>query len=119
MTYQNELETALEAVREASLLCRSVQSSLDRGAMEKRDRSPVTVADYGSQALICRKLGEKFPGDPIMAEEDAKALREPENHAVLNRMVAEVRKVVPDAGPEEVTSWIDRGNAATYSRRFW
>lgn len=119
MNYQSELETAVRAVREASVLCRSVQALLDARTLEKNDRSPVTVADFGSQALVCRMLGEAFPDDPVIAEEDSAALLEPGNAAVLERVVNEVRKVRADASTTDVTGWIDRGNTAKYSERFW
>ncbi|KAG8936135.1 hypothetical protein FRC02_004453 [Tulasnella sp. 418] len=41
----------------------------------KSDLSPVTVADYSSQALINSMLKEAFPDDPIVGEEDADDLR--------------------------------------------
>jgi HAL2 family 3'(2'),5'-bisphosphate nucleotidase len=67
-----ERDVALEAVRSAARLCRSVQASFsDVLAAEKPDRSPVTVADLGSQVLISLALGEAFPADPVMGEEDA------------------------------------------------
>ena len=53
MKLQNELTIAKEAVRQASVLCASVQSSLGSVAqLDKADKSPVTVADYGAQALV-------------------------------------------------------------------
>ena len=119
MRYQKELETAVKAVRKASFLCRSVQSDLEDKTLKKDDRSPVTVADFGSQAVICRVLGEDFPDDPVIAEEDSAALRQPDNAHVLEQVVAEVRKVLPDGDGCRVTDWIDRGNASEYSERFW
>lgn len=119
MKYSKELETALDAVRQASLLCRSVQSQLDPKTLRKDDRSPVTVADFGSQAIICRAIAAVFPDDPVIAEEDSEALREPDNVSALERVVAEVRKVLPESAGCDVTEWIDRGNAADYSDRFW
>ena len=74
MKYNRECEVAVEAVREAARLCVDVRKSLV-GALEKEDRSPVTVADFGSQALVCRRLKSVFPEDPIVAEEDASVLR--------------------------------------------
>lgn len=117
MTYVSELETAIEAVRSASRICRSVQSRLDPAALEKDDQSPVTVADFGSQAVICRALEAVFPDDPIIAEEDAGALRE--NPEMLKQVAAQVRRQVAGAEPDEVCAWIDRGNAEHYARRFW
>ncbi|MBE0565101.1 MAG: 3'(2'),5'-bisphosphate nucleotidase [Krumholzibacteria bacterium] len=114
-----ELDTALAAVREAGLLCREVQAAIDPGAMRKKDRSPVTVADYGSQALVCRALGAAFAHDPVIAEEDSAELREPRNAALLDQVVALVGGRAPGAGVDQVCAWIDRGNAHRHSARFW
>ena len=114
-----ELEIALAAVREAGVLCREVQASLDPGALQKKDRSPVTVADFGSQALVCRRLAQVFPDDPVIGEEDSTALRDPENAATLGRVLEYVRDQVAEADVDEVCTWIDRGNHNTYVPRFW
>ena len=120
-SYSSEIEIALAAVREAGRLCREVQARIEPGTLEKADRSPVTVADYGSQALVCRALGDAFPDDPIIAEEDSASLRDPENAAILDGVVAHVRAAGPDpdADAGTVCRWIDRGNATDYSDRFW
>jgi len=117
--WKQEAETAVEAVRTAARLCRSVQSSLAPDVLEKRDRSPVTVADFGSQAVICRMLGDRFPDDPIVAEEDAAALRGGENRAFLDRVCTELQAIGQSGSEEEVCSWIDRGGVREYSKRFW
>ena len=114
-----ELDAAIAAVRTASRLCREVQDSLDHGALQKQDRSPVTVADFGSQALVCRRLGETFPDDPVIGEEDSAALRQAENAATLGRVIDLVRAQVPDADPDGVCAWIDRGNHQAFTSRFW
>ncbi len=117
--YETELSTAREAVREATRLCRQVGRALRDGAFEKSDRSPVTVADFGSQALICRRLAEAYPDDPVVAEEDSAALREPARRPLLDRLLAEVARTGIDAGAGEVLSWIDHGGAEARGRRFW
>ena len=114
-----DMEAALAAVRQAGLLCRAVQAEIDPGALAKRDKSPVTVADFGSQALICRALGTACPADPVIGEEDAAVLQESGNAAMLARVVEHVRLHAPEADAEGVCRWIDRGGAKTYSRRFW
>ncbi|WP_143149566.1 3'(2'),5'-bisphosphate nucleotidase [Rhodothermus profundi] len=114
-----ERDVALAAVREAAALCQNIQAAIGPDVLEKRDRSPVTVADFGSQALICRRLAAAFPDDPIMAEEDSTALREPAQAPLLERVVAEVQRLAPEATAETVCAWIDRGNLATYRPRFW
>ena len=39
-------------------------------SLAKGDRSPVTLADLTVQAVISRRLAERFPGDALLAEED-------------------------------------------------
>ena len=115
----NEVKTALAAVREAGRLCRTVQAEIDPGELAKQDRSPVTVADFGSQALICRALRRSFPDDPIIGEEDSAILREPEQASMLERVVYHVGQLRPETGPTTVCQWIDLGGAKEYSSRFW
>lgn len=114
-----ELDAALAAVREAGSLCHEVGGAVDRGALAKPDRSPVTIADFGAQALVCRALGEAFPHDPVMGEEDAGALREPGNATLLARVVTLVAARRPGATADDVCAWIDRGGQAEAVPRFW
>lgn len=117
--YRHEADVALRAVREAGLLCRAVQAGIDMGEMSKEDRSPVTVADFGSQALICRALTRAFGPEPIIGEEDSAALREPGNEALLDRVTRVVAAQRPGTDAETVCRWIDLGGAKEYSDRFW
>jgi 3'(2'), 5'-bisphosphate nucleotidase len=87
--------------------------------LKKDDRTPVTVADFGSQALICRALMEAFPQDPVIAEEDSSALRNPDNADVRDQVVDHVQAHRDSATPEGVYAWIDHGTAREYSDRFW
>jgi 3'(2'), 5'-bisphosphate nucleotidase len=113
------MDTAIDAVREAGLLCREVQALIDRGSLEKKDKSPVTVADFGSQALICSTLIDTLGPVPIIGEEDSAALREPGNEALLDKVVGHVKAQRPEALPDTVCHWIDLGGAKEYSDRFW
>ena len=123
-SYQYERDVALRAVRRAGRLCQAVQQALhapsastDGAVREKDDRSPVTVADFGSQALICRALAEAFPDDPIVGEEDAAMLRADDD--VREKVVRGVQAEVEGAQESDVLVWIDRGNADGHSGRFW
>ena len=69
--FEDELRVAIQCVQEAARLCRTVAREISPEVLAKKDKSPVTVADFGSQALICRALAEAFPDDPVIAEEDA------------------------------------------------
>ena len=120
MTYERESACAARAVREAAALCQAVRRRLlGPGTLAKSDASPVTVADFGSQALVCRALAEAFPGDPVIAEEDSAELRQPEHAAVLAEVLTAVGELRPGAVAAEVCGWIDHGGAGTYSDRFW
>lgn len=117
--FEAELKTAIAAVTIAAQMTRSVQSSISRASLEKRDLSPVTVADYASQAVICRAVRESFPHDLIVAEEDARELRSGGNDLFRNRIVAEIQAVGIEASEEEVLQWIDFGNSEGAQDRFW
>ncbi|KAK3669444.1 3'(2'),5'-bisphosphate nucleotidase [Recurvomyces mirabilis] len=75
-TYDHELNVALLAVQRATLLTKSVFHSHTKGTLNKSDASPVTIGDFGAQALIIAALQLNFPDDEIVAEEEAKDLRE-------------------------------------------
>src|SRR5262245_29184221 len=112
--YAPELRTAIDAVRQAMTLCRTVQSKITPDVLAKKDRSPVTVADFGSQALICRALHESFAKDPIVAEEDSADLRKPENSNILDQVLQHVAGARPGADRHQVCDWIDRGRTREF-----
>ncbi len=114
-----ELEVATTALREAARLCQAVQQSLDYGVIEKEDRSPVTVADFGSQALICCVLREVFPRDVIVAEEDAAALNGTMQKAIAAEVTRRVLLQRPSHSPADVLRWINYGNGQPGRGRFW
>ena len=117
MAYDREKQVAVDAALAAAKLCEQVRQAIPP-AMEKGDKSPVTVADYGSQAIICKALAEAFPNDPIVGEEDATELRTPEMAENLTKVTEAVKGVIPEATPDLVTSWIDHGNGKV-GKRFW
>lgn len=117
-TYDRELSIAEAAVRQASELCRAVRSEVSPEVLAKRDKSPVTVADFGSQALVARALKEVFTDDPLVAEEDAAELRTPGQAALLDSVVRHLQTHHSQATPESVVSWIDLGGGQP-AGRFW
>ncbi len=117
--FEREREVATAAVRDAAILCRAVQRGLETAAMDKDDRSPVTIADFGSQSLICRTLAEAFPGDRIVAEEDAAMLRREGAEESASRVLKFVRGIRPEADAESALGWIDLGRDEGGSGRFW
>src|SRR5512139_1454489 len=113
-----ETRFAMQAVQQASLLVKQVQAEMAAQTLTKGDRSPVTVADFASQALVGFLLAQTFPDDPLVAEEDAQELRDPAQRAILDKVSGFVQRVLPEATPKRVCSWIDRGGSET-GERFW
>lgn len=117
MAYEQEKQVAIQAATLAAQLCQQVRQDMVQ-AIQKEDKSPVTVADFGSQALICRALAEAFPDDAVVAEEDAADLRKPEMATALDTVTHHVQQLVPEASSEQVLGWIDHGNGEA-SARYW
>ena len=121
MAYESEQRSAMDAVRKACALCEAVRRTFHGGEMlEKKDKSPVTVADFGAQAVVSHELSVSFSGDPLVAEEDSGALRKSENVALKERVIGHVKGVVPALDHDDVLGAIDRG-AGDYDPkgRFW
>jgi 3'(2'), 5'-bisphosphate nucleotidase len=89
-------------------------------ALLKKDRSPVTVADYGAQALVSLTLERAFPKDPIIGEEDTIELRAEAGQVMLERVMHFVQMEQPEATEEAVLGAIERGNhAGGATGRYW
>src|SRR4051794_899049 len=104
-----EHEFGLAAVQAAARLCEQVRQTMVAGGAEKldkEDRSPVTVADFGAQALVCRRIRAAFPDDRIVGEEDSAMLRLPENAPRLEAVARFVQQEEPDADADAVLRWI-------------
>ena len=112
--WDREFEVATEALRLAAALCERVRAMDATATRTKVDRSPVTVADYGAQALVCRAIQAAFPEDPIVAEEDPATLEDEVGRALLDRAASHVAAVLGKRGEERpavgaVRAWIARG----------
>ncbi|XP_015065938.1 putative PAP-specific phosphatase, mitochondrial [Solanum pennellii] len=115
--YYSELEAAVDVVERACRLCVDVKKSLfssDGRILEKNDQTPVTIADFGVQALVSLEMNKLFPSIPLVAEEDSAFLRS-------NNLVGSVVDVVKDKATlgDEVTEdnilkAIDRGGKDAY-----
>ena len=91
--YEQELEVAIESVRQASHLCQHIRATLVTDeTITKQDRSPVTIADLAGQAVMSHLLQEAFPADPLVAEEDTALLQEDEHSENRQRVLEQVRR---------------------------
>ncbi len=120
MSLHREREAAVEAVIKACRLCQSVRGELVVASLDKSDKSPVTVADFGAQAVVSHALQQAFPDDPLVGEEGAADLRTDAGRAIRQAVVGYVQALEPELDESAVLAAIDRG---TYvggpARRFW
>ena len=121
MNYESEISVAILSVEKACGLCKSVQSSLvSEETMEKKDRSPVTVADFGAQAIVIHELKKAFPDDPIVAEEDARELTISGGDPIKGSVVKQLELYLPGLSEEEIITTINQGgHEGGDQERFW
>lgn len=113
-----EMSAAVEALLTAARVCRWVAG---RGgaiaSAAKQDRSPVTVADYASQAVVCRLLAQRFPGDRIIAEESSADLDGAAEGSLAEALLGAVRECFDSrAGMAEIRGWLECGRGGSSSR---
>lgn len=115
----DELRIALAAVSRAAGLCEAVRRTFcGADAVTKDDRSPVTVADFGAQALIIHALRQAFPADPVVAEEEAGLLHA--DAPLRDRVWRFVHEADASIGMEAMLAAVEGGGAAGgTSGRFW
>jgi 3'(2'), 5'-bisphosphate nucleotidase len=116
--YKSEAEFAILAVDTAARLCRRIQAEMVTDALSKADRSPVTVADFASQAVISRMFQDSFPQAVLVGEEDSAALRKTGTAETLSAVTSFVTSLRSDATQDLVCSWIDFG-AQQPAQQFW
>ena len=113
-----EIRFALKAARQAALLVKDIQAQMVTDSLTKGDKSPVTVADFASQALVSHLLQSTFPADPLVGEEDSFSLQTPENQNTLRIITEFVQTRIQKASEKNVTDWIDYGSSEP-GDRFW
>jgi 3'(2'), 5'-bisphosphate nucleotidase len=111
-----------KAVQLASRLCESVRAGKNEQpkvwSVDKFDGSPVSVADFGAQAVVCRVIRDAFPNDAIVGEEDSGLLRETRGRELLSVVTGFVRAQLGGVSEGEVCEYIDHGNGDT-AGRYW
>eukprot|EP01096_Ripella_sp_DP13-Kostka_P010825 TRINITY_DN4324_c0_g1_i1.p1 TRINITY_DN4324_c0_g1~~TRINITY_DN4324_c0_g1_i1.p1 ORF type:complete len:385 (+),score=185.13 TRINITY_DN4324_c0_g1_i1:45-1157(+) len=125
-----EATIALNAVAKASVLCSYIQKRLDEESVQtKSDLSPVTIADYASQALISSIILSHLSDHPIVGEESGKKLLK--NPGLTEKVLGFTRELIPEltaaASEEEAkqkladvieqASW--KSSASDLPRRWW
>lgn len=118
--YAKFLTAAREAVVAAAGVTRQIQAALDEvRAITKDDRSPVTVADYASQAIVALILRERLGRVHLVGEEHSEFLRDEDHAAHRDAVLAAVREVFPDLTQDQLLDAIDLGAGDTHHAGFW
>ncbi len=114
-----DLKPMIEAVQQAANLTRQLASEAVR-ASSKGDASPVTIADYGAQALICRAIAQHYPDHAVVAEESGSAflaLVAQQDRERIISLLADVTGVMVDEA--QVVAWLDHGQGRDTSGQTW
>jgi HAL2 family 3'(2'),5'-bisphosphate nucleotidase len=116
---QKEKEIGLQAVSNAMALAGTIQREMTgRNTLTKTDRSPVTIADFAAQALICKILSSHFPRLPIVGEEDSLAIRQVENRGLSDKICSYLRRQDDTLSAQQIWDYIDLGGGEP-NGTFW
>lgn len=110
------LEPIFEAVRRAAVLCHEVQRHY-LVENSKAEKEPVTIADYGSQALICEAISRAFPNDCVLAEESGQQFLSLVDDDQRRQIVQLISTVMGRSVTEtDVVHWLDFNTGIEASR---
>jgi 3'(2'), 5'-bisphosphate nucleotidase len=114
-----EVQHALQAIRKACHVTRNVQLQIptkypldDKGdgiTQTKRDASPVTIADYATQAIVLQELKRYFPEDIFLAEESSDDLRDAQTSGDV--MVSQIQELTGIESRSGLFNAIDIGQS--------
>ncbi len=120
---ENELKTGRQAVLQAMRLSHTIQKELAReDCITKKDKSPVTIADFTAQAVICKILTDHFPDIPIVGEERSEALKKPEHQEILDKIIHYIEndgEISEILNRDNLFQSIDLGGGEPTNQTFW
>ncbi len=111
MSFEAELQVALKAVAVAARVCQSVQSRITRESIEKERPQPQYDRGLRLPGGDLPDPGDAFPGDEIVGEEEAEALKAPDNA----RHMGDLQSLSSEGRHRRqrgrsLPRWIDRGS---------
>ena len=113
-----EAEFAVEFLVKASVLARKVQDEMVDPALEKSDRSPVTVADIAVQALLGHHLSERNPGAALIAEESSSMFAGEGGRRLTEAAAGFISSLVPGFREQSFRALLDYGTGLEKSK-YW
>ena len=119
--YQKELSIGISAIKKGSSLAQAVAKGfLSENTLEKKDRSPVTVADYGVQTVVMSEIRKAFKDSLFVAEEDSSDLEDPSNRDLLEKLGTFVQEQVPGLNTDDILKILKTGQHGGGSEgAFW
>jgi HAL2 family 3'(2'),5'-bisphosphate nucleotidase len=109
-------QALLRAVDQGAQLARWIQAHGPR-AREKADRTPFTIADLAVH-VVSAALERAFPGDPLVAEEDASALQGDGGDALADEVLHFVRPFLREITRTRLSQLLKLGGAIP-GERYW
>ena len=109
------------ALRDAAALCQRVQDKYLVANIKTTGShsEPVTIADYGAQAIICRALMLHCPDDGVIAEESGEQFNALVTEAQADAVLGLLGEILDaPVSREEMVAWLDFGKGRA-SRRSW
>jgi 3'(2'), 5'-bisphosphate nucleotidase len=110
-----DFEPVFTAVRQAAALCRAVQARYlpadgAAQAATKAGAEPVTMGDYGVQAILCRAISRAYPDDAVIAEESGRQFYELIADADREEIAALVGEALGErVRVDDMARWLDHG----------
>lgn len=127
--YLREAYIAQLAVRRASILTSKVsQDHIRGGGISKEDKSPVTIGDFGAQAIIINSILKNFPEDEVVGEEDSELIKERKIDDIIFSNVESIQEIDSKSTAElgtiksaaDMCDAIDNGNSKGGAKgRIW
>jgi 3'(2'), 5'-bisphosphate nucleotidase len=111
------LSQMLRAVDQAAQLTSWIRQH-DLVAVTKRDRTPLTIADLAVQAAIAHALERSFPGDALVAEEDASTLETEAGRSLVEPVLHFLKPFLPGLSASALARLLNRGKGPC-GPRFW
>lgn len=119
-SYIKEAYIAQLAVKRAALLtCKVSEEHLNEQSIDKQDSSPVTIGDFGAQAIVINSILKNFPADEVVGEEDSTLIKEKGIEKLIFDHVdliqkkdsANTEQLGEIKSAEELCATIDKGNS--------
>jgi 3'(2'), 5'-bisphosphate nucleotidase len=111
-----DLSPMLAAMCLAANLTTRVQQ-LHLVGSQKAGQEPVTIADYGSQAILCRAISRAYADDAVLAEERADQFVTLVSDVDRAHIVQVVSQVLDESVSEtDLVTWLEHGRGKTAER---